>query len=268
MNAVPQGMNEGPALREAFAYIIETLHDATEFSQAEAALDEVAGLLGMHWPCWVADISYPYPSAQQDEFSRSHGWPEELIEVFQNRHAALKMPFYIRCRFEHLPFVSMVETKRRRHPERQSPEYVRLSELSSAMGITTMLTVPLHMPKGQIAMLTWAGDRDPEELRAIAWTVTGDLLGIGHNFMRLYNAQIGQAKASMEEFARLTPREWDCLRTLAQGYRESEVAGVAGISRATVRFHLTNVAKKFGCKSRAQVVAMAAQLGLLGPVGQ
>ena len=46
-----------------------------------------------------------------------------------------------------------------------------------------------------------------------------------------------------------------------------EIAEVTGISKSTVRFHLDNVVEKFGCRDRIQAVAIAAQLGLLGPVG-
>lgn len=62
-------------------------------------------------------------------------------------------------------------------------------------------------------------------------------------------------------------REWDCLRMLAQGYREAEAAELLNISKSTLRFHIENVVRKFGCKNRTHAVAMAAQLGLLGPVG-
>jgi DNA-binding CsgD family transcriptional regulator len=65
----------------------------------------------------------------------------------------------------------------------------------------------------------------------------------------------------------LTPREWDCARTLAQGYREAEIAELIGIKQVTVRFHLDNIVQKFGCKTRTQAVALLAQLGLLGPIG-
>jgi DNA-binding CsgD family transcriptional regulator len=70
-----------------------------------------------------------------------------------------------------------------------------------------------------------------------------------------------------EEKARLTVREWDCLRMLAQGYREAEAAELLNISKSTLRFHIENVVRKFDCKNRTQAVAIAAQLGLLGPVG-
>lgn len=253
--------------RDDLTDIAKFIHGAHDLSSAEAAIDCVADALGMPWPCWVFDISNPYYCRHEDTFARNHGWPDELQQLWWNQNAALKMPFYIRCRFEHLPFVTALHRQIPRRSQRTSPEHQRVHELVNGLGITSMLTVPLHLPKGQIAMITWAGSRDPQELNALLGSVTGDLLAIGHNFMRIYHAQFGQTSVSAEEQARLTPREWDCLRTWAQGYREAEVAEITGISKATVRYHINNVVQKFGCKTRAQAVALAAQLGLLGPVG-
>jgi DNA-binding CsgD family transcriptional regulator len=176
----------------------------------------------------------------------------------------LKMEFYIRCRFEHLPFVTVFDRTAKR---RISSKYSQIDELLRIMGISTMLTVPIHLPKGQIAMLTWAGERKKEVLEALLPEVSGELLAIGHCFMRIYRDQFGYSGAATEELSRLTPREWDCLRTLAQGYREAEIANVLGILKSTVRFHLHNVVRKFGCKNRTQAIALAAQLGVLGPIG-
>ena len=248
--------------------IAQSMHSVQELSVAEAALDQIAELLGLAWPVWVSDISYPYYCSHQDKFSRDHGWPDELMELWWSRHAALKMPFYIRCRFEHLPFVAAVNCKLyHRRPVQLSREHQRVNDLLGGLGITSMLTVPIHLPKGQVAMLTWAGNRDVKELNELLGTIMGYLLDVGHNFMRVYRSQIGITKQGTDERARLTPREWDCLRTFAQGYREAEVAQVTGISKATVRFHLDNVVHKFGCKHRIQAIAVVAQLGLLGPVG-
>jgi DNA-binding CsgD family transcriptional regulator len=267
----PQMGDRRTALRDAIGRLAQTLHDAQELAAGEAALDSIAKMLGMPWPCYLPNISQPYLCRLSDEFSRSRGWPDELQELWWARHATLKMPFYIRCRFEHLPFVTTLDrtgppTSHRRS-ERPSADHIRIAELIRGLGITTLLSVPLHLPKGQIAVLTWAGSCDANELRTLLGAITGDLLAVGHNFMRIYNLQVGQPKATAEERAKLTPREWDCLRTLAQGYREAEVAKVTGITKSTVRFHLDNVVHKLGCKNRAHALALAAQLGLLGPVG-
>jgi DNA-binding CsgD family transcriptional regulator len=263
----PMVLNDPPsdtAVHKALADIVQTLCTAPTLAAGEELLDRVTELLAMPWACWSPDTSHPYNCAHADAFARSRGWPKELMELWRNRHAAMKMPFYIRCRFEHLPFVTTLD---RRGHQRVSPEHLRIDELVHGLGIATMLTVPLHLPKGQIAMLTWAGSRKRESLEALLGRISGELLALGHYFMRIYAEEIGHYSAATEEWSRLTPREWDCLRTLAQGYREAEIAELLGILKTTVRFHLDNVVKKFGCKNRTQAVALAAQLGLLGPIG-
>jgi len=130
-----------------------------------------------------------------------------------------------------------------------------------------MLHVPVHLPKGRIGLVNWAGDHEPMEIRKLLPHISGELLAIGNLFMRNFSAQRGEDEAVFEERARLTVREWDCLRMLAQGYREAEAAELLNISKSTLRFHIENVVRKFGCKNRTHAVAMAAQLGLLGPVG-
>jgi DNA-binding CsgD family transcriptional regulator len=253
--------------RTVLADVIHGLQDVQELHLAEAALDSAAHVLDMPWVCWVPDTSHPYYCREMDEFARNHGWPEELLRLWWNKHAALKMPFYIRCRFEHLPFVSSLKSKRKPHSTPVSSEHARVSELVAGMGVSTMLTVPVHLPKGQVSMVTWAGSRSVESLKEVLSSTTGDLLGICHLFMRVANSKLDRRMVTSEEHARLTPREWDCLRTLAQGYREAEVAAIAGISKATVRYHLDNIVQKFGCRNRLQAVALVAQLGLLGPIG-
>ena len=253
---------------EALHEIARSMHNAKTLSAGEAATDKIAEALDMPLPYWVFDVAHPYYCRRQDEYSRNRGWPDNVMELWWSQHAALKMPHFIRCRFEHLPFVTRFDKRPGRRSSRATSEKQRLNELVLELGVTSMLTVPLHLPRGQVAMLSWAGGRDPEELNALLGCITGHLLTVGHNFMRIYKAEASEAQASSEEYARLTPREWDCLRTLAQGYRETEVARVTGISKATVRYHLNNVVQKFGCKHRIQAVAIAAQLGLLGPVGR
>lgn len=247
--------------------VARSLHGVRELAVGEAAIESIAKILDMQYPCWVPDIANPYFCREMDAFVRSRGWPDELQQFWWDHHAALKMPIYIRCRLEHLPFVMTLDRGSHRRPQRRSSEHLRVNEILTKLGITTMLAVPLHLPKGQVAMLLWAGNRSKESLVPILGPITGDLLAVGHRFMRIYNAKLRSTKAEAEERARLTPKEWDCLRTLAQGYREAEVAEFAGIAKSTVRFHLDNVVQKFGCKNRAQAIAIAAQLGLLGPIG-
>jgi DNA-binding CsgD family transcriptional regulator len=256
---------EAAKAREALEVILADLRSATDLKSGEAAIDSVAELLGLPRACWVPDTSHPYELPQMDAYARARGWPDELLKLWWSRHAALKMPFYIRCRFEQLPFV--VSLSQRHSIDRACREQTQITELIHRMGVTTLLVVPLHLSKGQVAIIVWAGNRKVDELTRVLTSIEGDLLAIGHRFMRIASHSLNNAVNGVHERSRLTPREWDCVRTLAQGYREAEIATLIGIKKATVRFHLDNVVDKFGCKTRAQAVALLGQLGLLGPIG-
>ncbi len=266
--AFAESATEGTAtIRDAVDRILTDLRRAHDLKAGEAALNAIADLLDLPFACWVPDTSHPYELPEMDAYARSRGWPDELLQLWWSRHAALKMPIYIRCRFEHLPFVVSLDHKRHRNPSRMSPEEARITALIRDMGVTTLLIVPLHLSKGQVAMIVWAGNRRTGDLVDVIAGLEGDLLAIGYHFIRIAIHSLGHAPGGGDERSRLTPREWDCARTLAQGYREAEIAELIGIKKVTVRFHLDNVVEKFGCKTRTQAVALLAQLGLLGPIG-
>ena len=64
--------------------------------------------------------------------------------------------------------------------------------------------------------------------------------------------------------ARLTRLEIQCLKWAAAGKTDGEVSEIVGISLPTVRFHITNAARKLGVPGRSQAVHRAATLGYIG----
>jgi DNA-binding NarL/FixJ family response regulator len=56
---------------------------------------------------------------------------------------------------------------------------------------------------------------------------------------------------------KLTARETEVLRLLAEGLEQDEIAGQLFISRRTVGTHIENIMRKLGVRSRAQAVALA-----------
>src|SRR5262249_50395550 len=207
----------------------------------------------------------PYHCPRAEKFSRDRGWPPEIMQLWRENRLTLNSPFHIRSRFEHMPFVTRPDT--RAHPH-GAAGYSRLNRLVAQLGVNSLLHVPVHLSKGQIGLVNWGGARPPGELSDMLPEISAELLLIGHLFMRNYDAELGQGKSTSEDRQRLTPREWDCLRMLAQGYREAEVAELLKISKSTLRFHIENVVRKFDCKTRTQAIAIVAQLGLLGPIGK
>jgi DNA-binding CsgD family transcriptional regulator len=141
-----------------------------------------------------------------------------------------------------------------------------MARLFRAHGLTTLLAVPVHLPRGRIALLVFAGNAPVAGVRAVLPGWTPDLLAAAHLTAAAWERAFPQA-ALEEELSRLTQREWDCLRLLAQGCRDAEMARLNGISTTTVRYHIDNVVRKLGAVNRTHAVALAAQLGMIGPLG-
>jgi DNA-binding CsgD family transcriptional regulator len=251
-------------LREGLGDVSRSLYEAESLTDAERSLDRASELLAMPWAWWTPDTAQPYECRRAEQFSRDRGWPKDLMRLWRSQHITLHSPFHIRSRFEHVPFVTLPDVRARRN---LCSGYARANQIITEIGIASMVHVPIHLAKGRIAMVSWAGEKEPAEWDQLLPEISGDLLAIGHLFMRIYLAEFGQNSTVAEERARLTLREWDCLRTLAQGYREAEAAELLQISKSTLRFHIENVVRKFGCRNRTHAVALAAQLGLLGPIG-
>ncbi len=61
----------------------------------------------------------------------------------------------------------------------------------------------------------------------------------------------------------LTPRERDVLALLVEGLTNAEIAGQLGISRSTVKVHVSNTLSKLGVSSRGEAATVAIQRKLI-----
>ena len=64
---------------------------------------------------------------------------------------------------------------------------------------------------------------------------------------------------------RPTTREREILALLATGSTDAEIAGLLGLSPATVQTHVRNAKTKLGARTRAQAVALAIAQGIIAP---
>ncbi len=63
----------------------------------------------------------------------------------------------------------------------------------------------------------------------------------------------------------LSPREVECLKWVAAGKTNWEIAAILGVSRRTVVFHLQNVSRKLDTSNRQHSVSKAISAGLIDP---
>jgi FixJ family two-component response regulator len=67
------------------------------------------------------------------------------------------------------------------------------------------------------------------------------------------------------DFESLTPREQEVIALVTSGMMNKQIAGKIGVSEITVKVHRSNVMRKMGAKSLADLVRMADALGIRRP---
>ena len=65
--------------------------------------------------------------------------------------------------------------------------------------------------------------------------------------------------------AKLTQRESDVIRYIADGLTSRQAAHKLGISKRTIDAHIASAQFKLGCDNRQQLICMATNLGLIYP---
>lgn len=238
------------------------LDAASDFDMAQDALADFGRVIDLPVLSWAPDVSRPVFDAWMDAFMRRQGWSEAVLATWWDRTVMLKSPLYVRCRTRALPFITIV----RRGEPGLSPETRTIHAALADMGLISMITVPVHLPKGQVAQVTFGGALDEAGVEAVLRAVKTELVAAGLYFMHAFARVVGDRPTPEEARSNLTPREWECLRLTAQGHREAEVAVLLDLRPSTVRFHLRNAERKLGASTRTHAVALAAQLGLLGPI--
>lgn len=109
-------------------------------------------------------------------------------------------------------------------------------------------------------------DAEPDELvRAVRLVCQGrhflDSSLAGNVFKRL--SRLSRQGKQGEHPCRLTCREREVLKLMAQGLRNQEIASRLWVSEGTIKTHVSNILHKFGKPDRAQAVIAAFHLGIV-----
>ena len=106
-------------------------------------------------------------------------------------------------------------------------------------------------------------------LIALIFTILGIWAGIRwtRKPAPVFNSAPGQelsAPPDLPQFG-ITPREYEVLLLLAQGYSNQEIADRLFVSLNTIKTHLANLFSKLDVQRRTQAIEKARLLGLLPP---
>lgn len=167
---------------------------------------------------------------------------------------------------------------------RLRPDLVLLDiSMPQMSGLEALRQIKAQAPEIQVVMLT-VSDDDASLLQAIQLGARGYLLKNlnAEEFLdmlaglqrgeaaltrqmtaRLLNGLARQSQRQPGPAERLTPREIELLRLVAEGLPNKAIAQRLSVSENTVKYHMKNILQKLGVRNRAEAIAHALRAGLL-----
>lgn len=128
-------------------------------------------------------------------------------------------------------------------------------------GLGRGLSIPIHGPHGSFAILVCHEKQGQTCLLNIRDTQFS-LQEIAICFSEVVRHCLCKAISHNEKYD-LSSREMQCLLLTSQGLTAAQIASKIHITERTVNFHLQNINRKFGTKSKHQSVNRARQLKIL-----
>lgn len=139
-------------------------------------------------------------------------------------------------------------------------------EESERFGVSGAIVAPAYLPGGVIGAVVWATPDAAVDVPAIFAKRAGELHTLALKFVGTHN-DIAARKVPQAP-APLTRREIQCLKWAAMGKTDGDISEIMHISLPTVRFHITNAARKLNVAGRPQAIYKAATLGYVGAVAR
>jgi|TARA_B100000315_G_scaffold231440_1_gene242739 LuxR family quorum-sensing system transcriptional regulator CciR len=140
------------------------------------------------------------------------------------------------------------------------PEQQRFMDEADDAGLKSGMTVPLHGPFGEVAVISLARDilNDYTDMQ------TDKLAAMASQFHIAYTELVLGIRR-VEPPTVLTPRERECLLWSARGKSSWDIGMILKVSEHTVNFHLKNAMNKLECSSRVVAVVKAIRMGFIVP---
>lgn len=185
---------------------------------------------------------------------------------FNNRPEDWRLPYEVKRLFEVDPYPLEAATRRTTflltEDERKlrsfSQEASDLVDAALAYGWREVMGIPIHGPGDYVGLVTMSS-KEPVSLSAADRAV---IRAMAYAIHERCHKTIGFGKRT-GPMAALTARELECMRWVATGKSDAELAGIVGISPSTAHFHVEKVKKKLGTRSRTEAVALLLLDGIL-----
>jgi two-component system, OmpR family, sensor kinase len=152
-------------------------------------------------------------------------------------------------------------------------DVVELPAIIQRLGVRAGIYVPLAMAgerRGVLLVSSARPERFDQEDLGFLEAVARWIGMVGERALHVEQltrsaAEAGYRAAAEQLLGGLTPRQREIAGLIARGYSNAEIAGELVLVPGTVANHVEQILTRLGFRSRAQVAALAAELGLHRP---
>jgi LuxR family quorum-sensing transcriptional regulator LasR len=238
-------MSDGHQLA-LIASVIEAVDEADLLKKMQAA----AIASGFEYVLHGIELRRPYLSPIQHITS---GYPESYQSVYRDKGYIFRDPSVAYCQTHTKPLIW--------GEGMYSAESHEIMEESSKHGLGHGFSVPVRESAHVVSMLSLARDKPFESAAEMKLVVdAGNVLA---NCVHVASKKIIVPGIEQSLQPKLSPRERECLKWIAEGKSNGVIADILKISEVTVEFHVHNLFKKLNVVTRLQAAVVGMSMGLI-----
>jgi DNA-binding CsgD family transcriptional regulator len=226
----------------------------------------IGARIGLPFVAAASDISSAIPPAGSDDRPLAETifrWLDPDLRYWEDRGFALRAAFIHASRACAEPYYFTRGRFGSWRPNR-ALDAITAEGPVETYGVGAAIVCPIYLPGGVIGAVVWATPDPTFEVARAFEPHASELHSLALKFVATYEEAVG---GSDETPPRLTRREIQCLKWAAAGKTDAEIGHLVAISLPTVRFHVTNAARKLRVAGRSQAIQRAATLGYIGAGG-
>ncbi len=233
---------------------------------AEAVAHEIVAVgarIGLRFVAAASDISSAAPPLGTDGRPLAETmfqWIDPELRYWEDHGFALRAAFIHASRACSEPFFFSGGRFGSWRPNR-ALDAITAEGPVETYGVGAAIVCPAYLPGGVIGAVVWATPDESFDVGLAFLKHAAQLHILALKFVATYEATLA---GDGESPPRLTRREIQCLKWAAAGKTDGEISAIVDISLPTVRFHVTNAARKLRVAGRSQAIQRAVTLGYVG----
>jgi DNA-binding CsgD family transcriptional regulator len=231
--------------------LIVSIREAADETDLLKRMKAVAVANGFEQVLFGVVMRRPYLEPIQHVTS---GYPEAYWEIYNSKDFISRDPVFAHCRNR---TTSLVWSE-----DLYSANSYEIMEESTKYGLGHGLSVSVTDGPHMFSILSLARDKPFESAAEEERVLTAGALLVDTLHVISKNLIVPGMERDLRP--KLTPREQECLKWIAEGKSNSVIGDLLKLSEATVDFHIRNIFRKLNVASRTQACVVGMSMGLIG----